>query len=295
MQIAFDRHDLSRQTHSRPAMMDSNHLTKQFIDTEIDGVHLRVAAMHREGRRPPIVFLHGFGSTKEDYADVAFYPQFDDRRIIAFDAPGCGETECGDLSVLSIPFLQQTAKRVLQHYGVERFHLVGHSMGGLTALLLACDSGNAIQSFTNIKGNLAPEDCFLSRQILEHPSDDPNEFMKLFVERAWEAQTFSSPLFASALPYKVRPEAVSPIFRSMVDLSENDALLAKFTGLSCAKMFVYGDQYRSLSYLGTLMKRGVQLAEIERSGHFPMYANPSALWARLSAFIDRSEVGPSHE
>jgi pimeloyl-ACP methyl ester carboxylesterase len=156
--------------------MNSNQLTKEFIAIEIDGVKMRVATMHREGQKSPIVFLHGFGLTKEDYADVALYPQFDDRRIIAFDAPGCDETECGDLSLLSIPFLLQTAKRVLQHYGVERFHLLGHSMGGLTALLLACNSGNSILSFTNIEGNVAPEDCFLSGQVHEHTSDDPNEF-----------------------------------------------------------------------------------------------------------------------
>jgi len=270
-------------------MIDSNQLTKEFIPLEVKGVQLRVASMHREGKRPPILFLHGFGSTKEDYADVACYPQFKDRRIIAFDAPGCGETQCTDLSSLSIPFLRQVAERVLQCHGIERFHLVGHSMGGLSALLLACGIGDSVLSFTNIKGNLAPEDCFLSRQILEYPSDDPNVFMQEFVERAWQDTTFSSPLYAASLPYKVRAEAIAPIFCSMVDLSDNDELLEKFTRLSCARMFVYGEQYRSLSYLSTLMKRGVQLAEIEHSGHFPMYSNPPALWARISQFIDRSE------
>ncbi|BEU74769.1 hypothetical protein MAFF211271_43240 (plasmid) [Ralstonia syzygii subsp. indonesiensis] len=30
----------------------------------VDGTALDVAAIHRPGDRPPIVFLHGFGSTK---------------------------------------------------------------------------------------------------------------------------------------------------------------------------------------------------------------------------------------
>jgi pimeloyl-ACP methyl ester carboxylesterase len=271
-------------------MTDSNPLKKDVIALDIDGVELRVAAMHREGRRLPIVFLHGFGSTKEDYADVAFYPEFDGRRLLAFDAPGCGETECAELSALSIPFLRRTAEGILRHFGIDRFHLVGHSMGGLTALMLAHDLGDAVLSFTSIEGNVAPEDCFLSRQILECPSDDPDAFLKSFAERAWRNGSFSHPLFAAALPHKVRAEAVAPIFRSMVELSDNGDLMAKFTGLPCAKMFVYGDRNRSLPYLGTLMKRGVQLAEIERSGHWPMYANPPALWTRLGAFIARSEM-----
>ena len=43
------------------------------------------------------------------------------------------------------------------------------------------------------------------------------------------------------------------------------------------------------------MNRGVQLAEIECSGHWPMYANPQALWARLGQFIDRSEMELPHD
>jgi pimeloyl-ACP methyl ester carboxylesterase len=60
-------------------------------------------------------------------------------------------------------------------------------------------------------------------------------------------------------------------------------------------MFVYGDENRSLSYLATLKDQGVELAEIAHSGHFPMYANPPALWTRISEFIDRSEKAQQHD
>jgi len=261
---------------------------------KIDGVQVRVASMYRGGRRPPVVFLHGFGSTKEDYADAALCALFEDRPIIAFDAPGCGDTECADLSAISISFLRQTAERVLEHYGIERFHLAGHSMGGLTALMLACGGGGSIISFTSIEGNVAPEDCFLSRQIITSPARDPDEFMAAFTERVWQMPNSSHPLYAASVAHKVRAEAVGPIFHYMVDLSDNEPLLSTFTGLPCAKMFVYGDQNRSLSYLGTLLRRGVQLAEIERSGHFPMYSNPVALWDRLGGFIDQSDLEGAH-
>ncbi len=273
-------------------MTDTRPLTREVIDFEIDGVSLNVAAMHREGERPPVVFLHGFGSTKEDYADAAFYPQFENRRLIAFDAPGCGETACADLSALSIPFLKRTAETVLRHFGVGRFHLVGHSMGGLTALMLAGDNRDSVLSFANIEGNVAPEDCFLSRQVLEYPADDPAEFLRAFGERAWNTASFSSPLYSAALHHKVRAEAVAPIFRSMVALSDNEDLMSRFTSLPCPKMFVYGEQNRSLSYLGTLVMRGAQLAEIEHSGHWPMYSNAPQLWTRLGAFFDQAEIEP---
>jgi pimeloyl-ACP methyl ester carboxylesterase len=274
-------------------MGDLDQLTPQIIPVEIAGVSMRLSAMHRDGQRAPILFLHGFGSTKEDYCDVAFHDQFAGRRLIGYDAPGFGASDCDDLSAIDIPFLKQTALAVLAHFGVERFHLVGHSMGGLTGLKLAHDLGTRVISFTNIEGNVAPEDCFLSRQIIEFDADSQQVFLDEFVRRAWSSHSYSHPLYASALVHKVQAKAVGPIFRSMVVISDSDPLLDQFTSLPCTRMFVYGDQNRDLWYLGTLMQRGIQLAEIENCGHFPMYANPTALWQRMSQFMDQSEMETS--
>ena len=270
-------------------------MKRKRFDLHIDDVKLRIAALHRDGGRPPIVLLHGFGSTKEDYADIARYPEFEGRTIIAYDAPGCGETHCSDLPALSIPFLQRTVEAVLDHFGVRRFHLVGHSMGGLTALMYAHDNPDSPLSFTNIEGNVAPEDCFLSRQVLDHPASNPSIFMEALVEHVLNSSSLSHPLYAVGLQSKVRPLAVAPIFRSMVELSDRNELFESFVQLPCSKMFVYGDENRSLSYLGALENGGVRLAEIEHSGHFPMYSNPPALWARIGEFIDRSEKENSCE
>jgi pimeloyl-ACP methyl ester carboxylesterase len=120
------------------------------------GVDLEVAAARRDGDLAHVVFLHGFGSTKEDYLDIASQHAFTGRPFLAYDAPGCGETWCGDLPGISIPFLVKTAQAMLDHAGIRRFHLVGHSMGGLTALMLAHQEPERVLSFTDIEGNLAP-------------------------------------------------------------------------------------------------------------------------------------------
>jgi pimeloyl-ACP methyl ester carboxylesterase len=131
-------------------------LAKSRFILDVDGVELDVAAVHRAGKCEPIVFLHGFGSTKEDYADIVHYHAFAGHPILAYDAPGCGETRCADLSRISIPFLVETALAAIETVGFERFHLVGHSMGGLTALMLAHAHPHRILSFVDIEGNIAP-------------------------------------------------------------------------------------------------------------------------------------------
>ncbi len=256
-------------------------------DLRIGGVGLKIATAGRNGDLAPVVFLHGFGSTKEDYLDIACQHAFTGRPFLAYDAPGCGETRCEDLSGISIPFLVKTAQAVLDQAGIRRFHLVGHSMGGLTALMLAHQEPDRVLSFTDIEGNLAPEDCFLSRQILTHPRDDDG-FLDDVAERARRSCSSSSALFAASLRHKVRPGALRGIFQSMVDLSDHGDLMPKFLTLPCPRMFMYGEENSTLSYLAKLAAGGVELTEIPRSGHWPMYANPVAMWERIAAFIHQA-------
>jgi len=265
--------------------------TQVQIPLTVEGVQLNVAGLHRDGVLAPIVFLHGFGSTKEDYADIVQQPAFAGHPFVAYDAPGCGESQCSDLSRLSIPFLLQTALQVLEHFGIERFHLVGHSMGGLTALILAHQFPGRVLSFVDIEGNIAPEDCFLSRQIVDYPSNDPEAFFAAFIERARHAPAYASALYSASLRHKVRAGAVRGIFQSMVDLSDNADLMGKFLGLKCPRMFMYGEQNASLSYLPHIQAEGVQLAPIPDCGHFPMYSNPIAMWQQIADFQASSLTG----
>lgn len=66
---------------------------------------------------------------------------------------------------------------VIEDGVVDTFHLVGHSMGGLTALMLTQQNSKRVMSFVEIEGNIAPEDCFLSRQIISHDHADPHQFL----------------------------------------------------------------------------------------------------------------------
>ncbi|MBK3511205.1 alpha/beta fold hydrolase [Pseudomonas sp. MF6747] len=258
------------------------------VPLTVDGVALSIAALYRSGTRAPIVFLHGFGSTKEDYADIVLHPAFDGHAVVAFDAPGCGESECADLSKICIPFLLETALQVLEHFDVERFHLVGHSMGGLTALLLAHRFPERVLSFTDIEGNIAPEDCFLSRQIVDFPADDPDAFFSAFIHRTRQAPAYASALYSASLRHRVRAGAVRGIFASMVELSDHADLMGKFLGLPCPTMFMYGEQNATLSYLPHIQANGVRLAPIAQCGHFPMYSNPAAMWRQIADFQSRT-------
>ena len=263
-------------------------VTYEHWELRVDGVDLRVATAGRGGDLTPVVFLHGFGSTKEDYLDAARQPALDRHPLLAYDAPGCGQSTCADLSRVSIPFQVRTARAVLARAGIDRFHLVGHSMGGLTGLLMAHAEPDRPLSFIDIEGNLAPEDCFLSRQILDHAGGD-DDFLDELAERARQSAESSSALFAASVGHKVRAGAVRAIFTSMVELSDHQDLMSMFLALPCPRTFLYGAENSTLSYLPRLRAPGVRTAEIPRSGHWPMYANPTAMWDHITALVARTE------
>lgn len=91
-------------------------------------------------RAEPLVLLHGFTGSHESFADLvaALAPA---RRVLAVDLPGHGATRTGDRPE------QHTMARVeaivlaaLDALEIERFSLLGYSMGGRLALHLALSS-----------------------------------------------------------------------------------------------------------------------------------------------------------
>ena len=261
--------------------------TTDTLDLRVQDIDVRLAYLRRPGPNAPIVCLHGFGSTKEDYADLAQRPDFDGHDLVFWDAPGCGASDLSDPDALSIPFLVAVVRRACAALGLDRFVLAGHSMGGLTGLMFAHAHPDQVLGFMSIEGNVAPEDCFLSRQIIEFPAATPDAFMQDFMARMRDRQEYASALYAVALPLKVRPTTFRPVFSSMVEISDTAPLMQYLSDMPCPRAFVYGAQNRHLSYLAHLPQIGVEVIEIPHAGHFPMYSNPPALWAAMAAFTQR--------
>ena len=65
--------------------------------------------------------------------------------------------------------------------------------------------------------------------------------------------------------------------------------MTTFLCLPFPRMFMYGEQNSSLSYLTKLSANGTELAEIPHSAHWPMYSNPAAMWERIAEFHSRGK------
>ncbi len=81
------------------------------------------------------VFLHYFGGSSHTWQKVIveLSPQF---RCIAIDLPGFGDSQ-GEFTVLSVNFCADRVISVIEMLQLEKYVLVGHSMGGKIALAVA--------------------------------------------------------------------------------------------------------------------------------------------------------------
>ena len=86
----------------------------------------------------PIVLLHGYlGSGRQWDANVESLVDAG-YRVIRPDHRGHGaSTSVGDESAYTFDHLHRDVRTIVEALGIERFHLVGHSMGGLIAELFA--------------------------------------------------------------------------------------------------------------------------------------------------------------
>ncbi|MFM9136525.1 MAG: alpha/beta fold hydrolase, partial [bacterium] len=88
-----------------------------------------VAYRDLPGVGSPIVLIHGIGSSADTWEDIPDRLCLMGHRVVAFDLPGHGESSKarGDYSLGS---LACTVRDLLDHLGIERMHVVGHSLGG---------------------------------------------------------------------------------------------------------------------------------------------------------------------
>lgn len=103
---------------------------------EVNGIALHVQDTGaRESNAPALVFLHYYGGSSRTWADVidslgARY------RCVAIDHRGWGESDKPS-SGYSLAGLANDAQQVIGKLGLQRFVIVGHSMGGKVAQLIA--------------------------------------------------------------------------------------------------------------------------------------------------------------
>ncbi|HEY1746445.1 MAG TPA: alpha/beta hydrolase [Xanthobacteraceae bacterium] len=103
---------------------------------EVDGARIHYVD---EGSGPPLVLIHGLGGQMHNFTHSLLDRLKHNHRVIILDRPGCGYSTRPRKGSAALGAQAKTVAGLVDKLGLERPLIVGHSLGGAIALMLALD------------------------------------------------------------------------------------------------------------------------------------------------------------
>jgi pimeloyl-ACP methyl ester carboxylesterase len=94
----------------------------------------RVSTMSAGKGRKTVVMLHGLGATKAEFLPTIAALAPNGWRMVALDLPGFGDSDKPFPASYDAPFFARWVLAAMDELGLNRAHVLGHSMGGRVAL-----------------------------------------------------------------------------------------------------------------------------------------------------------------
>lgn len=251
------------------------------------GKDFEISYFLRPGNGETLVYLHGLGSTKYDFWGATTRPGLESATLLALDFPGSGNSNYFDDFALGMDDLVEITHKVVTSLGLKDLTLMGHSMGGLAALLFTVRYPELVKRLVSVEGNLAPEDCFISRPTaaLSFKEFLEQDFLGQLQVRYAVSPYLGTRLFADTFRRQVSPHAYHDYCRSIVEHSDRGKLLPAFLQLQVPRMFMYGSANRTLSYIPQLRQAEVPAVEAPGSAHWLVADNPDFCFATVCDFL----------
>jgi pimeloyl-ACP methyl ester carboxylesterase len=117
----------------------------------------------------PVVFVHGLIGTLDD---EELLEHFSPRQVLAPDLLGYGKHAGASPERIDLNGQADHVRRVIDVAGAERVHLVGHSVGGVVAALVAHRHPHRVASLVSVEGNFTLSDAFWSAKVARMTADE---------------------------------------------------------------------------------------------------------------------------
>jgi pimeloyl-ACP methyl ester carboxylesterase len=244
---------------------------------DVNGVHMYV---EQYGQGWPLVLLHG-GMLTIELNFASLIPTLAQQHtVIGVELQGHGRTANIDRPI-TLPALASDVVGMLDHLGIERAHVLGHSMGAGVALELAVSHPSRVRRVVVASGSVRPEG-------MHEDLTDPAKMATS--TRLPTAQDFADfkEAYERLSPHPEQFDAfLQTLSASNADLQGwSDEQLA---GITAPTLLVMGDRDFTTIEHGALMLElipGSQLAVLPDTTHMQVTRRADLLLPMLARFLD---------
>jgi 3-oxoadipate enol-lactonase len=240
-----------------------------------------------------VLMIHGLGGTSNTWTSLL--PAFARFTTLRFDLPGSGRSHRVE-GPLSIDRFVQAALRVLGTKGIERTHVVAHSLGTIVATHLAVREPKTVRSLALFGPLLAPPDA--ARATIRGRGDKARSEGVAGMQAIADALVQSS---ISAESKAKRHTAVAFVRESLMRQDPDgyartcdalaEAVPADAAQITCSTLLVTGDEDvvappQSVRALGEKIA-GSQVEVLRGCGHWEPIEKPDECIELLRRFYQR--------
>ena len=247
------------------------------------------------GNGKPVIFLHGFGESGEVW-DLQIKELSKDFRCIVPDLPGTG-LSTGAFAALTEKSLEALAfkvKAIADQEGLNKFTLLGHSMGGYIALAFAATFPHMLNGFGLIHSSAYAdsEDKIANRKksIKFIREQGAPKFLEQMIPTLYgekfkaEHQDIIDAHLASALSFDA--EVLIAYYEMMISRPHRTGILS---GAQIPVLFIMGTEDKAVNLSDSLaqcyLPAESHIEILDASGHMGMKEDPERTTIAMKQFL----------
>jgi len=241
-----------------------------------------------ETSRHTLLFIHGLGESGLCFEHLLNRSELAGTRLLVPDLPGYGRSPWLKGEPLSLHELADHLAAWLDKLQTGPVVVLGHSMGGVVALLLAERHPQLVSFLIDVDGNNSRADCVFSSQAARYPLTDFedggfDEMRDIIFHRGSEDHAQRGYYVSLRLS---DPRAYHRNSLDLMKISEDESLAGRLGALPIPGAYIAGvpggvsDHSRQL-----LQSECVPMHDISPSGHWPFIDQPEKFMAVLSDLL----------
>jgi pimeloyl-ACP methyl ester carboxylesterase len=245
-------------------------------------------AVETEGEGEPVLMIHGLGGTSNTFTPVL--EAFARHRTIRFDLPGSGRSHRVE-APLSLTLYVEKARLVMQRTGLERAHVVAHSMGTIIATHLAASEPARVASLALFGPLLAPPDsarAALRARAAQARAGDMQPIADALVRTSLSAETRmrrpAAVAFVRESLMRQDPEGYARSCEALAEMGPADT-----SRIECPTLLVTGDEDvvappQAVRMMGERIA-GSRVEVVRGCGHWTPVEKPEECTGLLKRFL----------